>query len=132
MDEAQEKEARKEAREKQRQEKEKAIKKELSTLRKITASLPDEKKRAAEGLIHEAAFMRATLGQLRAIIDADGPLDRFVQGEYAYDREHPAIKTYNTMIQRYAGVCKQILDLLPDGKPTAADELMDFMKKARK
>lgn len=123
---------RQEAKELQQREKEKAIKKELTALRRITKNLSGDRQRAAEGLIHEAAFMRATLAQLRQIIDQDGPIDLFVQGGYKYDREHPAVKTYNTMIQRYAAVCKQILDLLPDGKPTAADELMDFVKKARK
>ncbi|SFR15288.1 hypothetical protein [Desulfoscipio geothermicus] len=113
--------------------KQKAIKKELLKLRRITKNLSDDKKRAAEGLIQEAAFMRATLGELREIIDREGPVEIFRQGDYEYNREHPAVKSYSTMIQRYSTVCKQILDLLPQDKPkTEADELMEFVKKARK
>ena len=115
-------------------EKKEAIKKEISRLKRIIKNIPDDKKKAAEGLIQEAAFMRATLGELREIIDRDGPLDLFEQGDYAYNREHPAVKSYNTMVQRYSAICKRIFDLLPteDKSKTATDELMDFVKKARK
>jgi len=115
-------------------EKKEAIKKEISRLKRIIKNIPDDKKKAAEGLIQEAAFMRATLGELREIIDRDGPLDLFEQGDYAYNREHPAVKSYNTMVQRYSAICKLIFDLLPteDKSKTATDELMDFVKKARK
>jgi len=112
------------------EEKEALIKKELNRLRKTFKDLPEDRKRISEGLIQEAAFMRATLEETREIIDREGILEHFEQGAQRFVREHPATKVYNTMINRYASVCKQLLDLLPEAdKKTAADELMDFVKK---
>ncbi|WP_374711527.1 hypothetical protein [Symbiobacterium terraclitae] len=78
--------------------------------------------------------MRATLEEARAIIDREGILELFEQGEQKFQREHPATKVYNTMINRYAGVCKQLIDLLPDGdaKKQGEDELMAFIKRGRR
>lgn len=115
------------------EQKQKEIKREIAKLKKLLANLSPDKKRAAEGLIQEAAFMRATLGELRAIIDRDGPLDLFEQGDYAYNREHPAVKSYNTMIQRYSAVMKQLIELLPnESAKEANDELIEFVKRAKK
>lgn len=110
------------------------IKKEIARLKRLMKNVPEEKKKAADGLIQEAAFMRATLGDLKRIIDQEGPLDLFVQGDYEYNREHPAVKTYNTMIQRYSTVSKLIFDLLPgeDKGKEENDALMAFVKKAKK
>jgi hypothetical protein len=49
-------------------------------------------------------------------------------------REHPAAKTYNTMVRNYTSVCKALFDLLPeeDKNKTVADELMEFVKGAAK
>lgn len=114
-------------------EKQKIIKAEITKLKKLFADLPVNKLKAAEGLIQEAAFMKATLGEARKMIDKSGILDWFEQGPNAYYREHPATKVYNTMIQRYATVCKQLFDMVPDGDKNkdAADELMEFVKKAK-
>lgn len=78
--------------------------------------------------------MKVTLEETRHIIDREGVIERFEQGKQKFLREHPATKVYNTMINRYAAVCKQIFDMIPDpevGKQ-AEDELMAFVKKARK
>ena len=115
-------------------EKVKRIKREITRLRKLYKELPKDKQAAAEGLIQEAAFMRATLEEARAIIDREGILELFEQGEQRFQREHPATKVYNTMINRYAAVCKQLIDLLPDGdaKKQGEDELMAFIKRGRR
>ena len=116
------------------EEKQKQIKKEITKLRRLFKNLPKDKQKAAEGLLHEAAFMKATLEETRHIIDQEGILEHFEQGAQKFLREHPATKVYNTMINRYATVCKQLFDMVPDpeaGKQ-AEDELMAFVKKARK
>ena len=115
-------------------EKEKQIKKEIRKLRRLFKNLPKDKMKAADGLIQEAAFMKVTLEETRYIIDHEGIIERFEQGKQKFLREHPATKVYNTMINRYASVCKQIFDMIPDpdtGKQ-AEDELMAFVKKAKK
>ena len=115
-------------------EKEKQIKKEIRKLLRLFKHLPADKKKAAEGLIQEAAFMKVTLEETRYIIDHEGVIENFEQGAQRFKREHPATKVYNTMINRYSNVCKQLFDMIPDpdaGKQ-AEDELMAFVKKARK
>lgn len=116
------------------EEKKKRIKSEITKLKKLYKNLPKEKLKAAEGLIQEAAFMRVTLEETRHIIDKEGVVEVFEQGSQKFLREHPATKVYNTMINRYAAVCKQLFDMLPDQEATkqAEDELMAFVKKARK
>lgn len=114
--------------------KEKQIKKEMLKLKRLFKNLPRDKQRAAEGLIQEAAFMRVTLEETRYIIDQEGILEHFEQGAQKFLREHPATKVYNSMINRYATVCKQLFDMIPDpdaGKQ-AEDELMAFVKRAKK
>ena len=116
------------------EEKQKQIKKEITKLRRLFKNLPKDKQKAAEGLLQEAAFMKATLEETRYIIDQEGILEHFEQGAQKFLREHPATKVYNTMINRYATVCKQLFDMVPDpdaGK-AAEDELMAFVKKAKK
>jgi len=58
----------------------------------------------------------------------------FEQGSQRMLREHPAAKTYNTMVRNYTSVCKALFDLLPeeDKNKTVADELMEFVKGAAK
>ena len=114
--------------------KEKIKKKELSKLNKIFKNLPEDKKKLAEGLKEQAAFMVSTLAELQEILNNDGAVELFEQGTQKMLREHPAAKTYNTMIQRYTTVCKQLFDMIPDpdaGKK-AEDELMAFVKRAKK
>ena len=116
------------------EEKQKQIKKEIIKLRRLFKNLPKDKQRAAEGLLQEAAFMKATLEETRYIIDQEGILEHFEQGAQKFLREHPATKVYNTMINRYATVCKQLFDMIPNpeaGKQ-AEDELMAFVKRAKK
>jgi len=93
--------------------KDEKIKKEIRRLKQIYKEIDEKRKKTVEGLINEAAFMRATLEELKQMVDEDGPVDIMPQGEYSIKREHPALKTYNTMIQRYSSVIKQLTDLLP-------------------
>ena len=112
------------------EEKDRQTKKEMLKLRRLFKNLPKDKMKAADGLIQEAAFMKVTLEETRHVIDQEGILEKFEQGAQKFMREHPATKVYNTMIQRYATVCKQLFDMIPDpdaGKQ-AEDELMAFVK----
>lgn len=103
-------------------EKEKNIKKEIARLNKILRDIDKNKRASAEGLIQEAAFMRATLQELKEQINKNGVIDEMPQGEYSILRESPAVKTYNTMIQRYTTVCKELFNLLPKDIPIMEDD----------
>lgn len=114
-------------------EKEKQIKKEIRKLRRLFKTLPNDKRKAAEGLVNEAAFMRVTLEETRYIVDQEGPLEWFEQGSQRFKREHPATKVYNTMVNRYSAVCKQLFDMVPvaDDAKKVEDDLIAFLKKAK-
>ena len=113
------------------EEKAKRIKRELTRLRKSFKPLPEDKRRLAEGLMQEAAFMRVTLEETREIIDREGVIELFEQGKQRFLREHPATKVYTSLVNRYSAVVKQLVDLLPDPKQgqDVTDELMEFVKK---
>lgn len=93
--------------------KEKMIKNEIVRLTRIFKEIEKNKRLTTKGLIEEAAYMKATLKELKASIDESGPIDEMQQGEYSILREHPALKAYNTMVQRYTTVIKELTNLLP-------------------
>src|SRR5690606_3440251 len=78
----------------------------------------------------EAAFMRATLEETRAIIDREGVVEHFEQGAQRFLREHPATKVYSALVNRYSAVVKQLLDQLPEAERGAseAEALLEFLK----
>src|SRR5690606_882116 len=92
------------------EEKAKKIKSELTRLRKVFADIPEDKRRIADGLMQEAAFMRVTLEETREIIDREGVIERFEQGAQKFLREHPATKVYASLVNRYSAVVKQLVD----------------------
>lgn len=92
------------------------IKKEIDRLSKIYEDIEERKKQTVEGLIEECAFMRVTLAELRADIDANGVVDDMPQGAYSIKRESPYVKTYHTMLQRYTTANEKLLGLLPKEK----------------
>ena len=93
--------------------KEEKIKKEINRLKRIYKDIEVNRKQTIEGLISEAAYMRVTLEELRNTIDTEGVIDIMPQGDYSIKREHPAMRIYNTTIQRYTSITKQLTDLLP-------------------
>ncbi|MGJ9383225.1 hypothetical protein [Salipaludibacillus sp. CF4.18] len=101
---------------------EKQIKKEVSRLKRNFKELEKDKKDGMESLIHEAAFMRVTLGILKDDINSNGAVDEMTQGDYTIMRESPAVKTYNTMIQRYTAAMKELNSFLPKSSPKTVDD----------
>lgn len=117
-------------------EKEKRIKKEISKLKKIFSGLSETKKKLCESLIENAAFMAVTLEELQETIKDEGAIGEFTNGNgFGVLQEHPAQKTYNTMINRYASVMKQLIDMLPDAKEeeknNAGEALAAFVAKGK-
>jgi len=114
-------------------EKDKLINREIGRLTKLFYDIDKNRRLTTKGLIEEAAFMRVTLGELKEEIKNRGVIDEMPQGEYSILREHPAVKTYNTMIQRYSSITKQLTDLLPKEKlEEEEDPFEDFMKMKQK
>ena len=93
--------------------KETLVNREINRLTNLFKDIDKNKRLTAKGLIEEAAFMKATLQELKTMIDQDGPIDEMPQGEYSILREHPALKSYNTMVQRYTNIINQLTNLHP-------------------
>lgn len=94
-------------------EKDRLVKNEMARLTRLFSEIERNKRLTAKGLIEEAGFMRITLRELKTEIDKNGPIDEMPQGEYSILREHPALRSYNAMVQRYTTIIKQLTDLLP-------------------
>lgn len=106
------------------------IKSEIEELETITATIPADARTYADRLINQAAFMYATLQELQEILNKDGAIEKFEQGVQKMLREHPASKTYNTMIKNYIACIKQLSDMTPQGE--TEDKLKVFLEKKKK
>ena len=89
------------------------VNREINRLTNLFKDIDANKRLTAKGLIEEASFMKATLQELKEMIDEQGPIDEMPQGEYSILREHPALKSYNTMVQRYTNIINQLTNLHP-------------------
>lgn len=104
-----------------------AMKKEY---REILKKIPEDKRYIGRKLIEELAFIEATLQTLKAQIIAGGVVEEFTQGKQNFIRESPALKAYNTTVQRYSVMYRQLTDLI--GKTQEAEKsnaVYDFIKE---
>jgi len=73
--------------------------------------------------------MALTLDDLKIQVEEGGTVEMFKQGSQEFLRESPALKAYNTTVQRYSLLYKQLTELLPkeaqEGKENA---LYEFIK----
>lgn len=103
----------------------------MKRLKKSLKEVPKEKQPVAQSLFDELVFMQNTLLTLKEQIEDEGATAMFKQGKQEFLREHPALKGYNTMVQRYSLLYKQVCDLLPaKEQPKETDPLIDFIKGA--
>lgn len=108
------------------------IKKEISKYKKIFKAVSDDKKPLTEKLYNQAAFMNVTLSELQNIINLEGAVIESVNGNgFKTYNEHPAQKSYNTMIKNFNATIKTLIDLLPETQQKD-DELMEFLKSGAK
>ena len=87
------------------------IKKEKNKLNKLFKEISTDKRKMVDGLIERAAFMRATLEDLEEEVNREGATVLMENGKQVMRIENPAQKSYNTMINRYSSVMKQLNDL---------------------
>ena len=105
------------------------LSKEMKALKKILKNIPKDRQPIGQSLFNEISFMQNTLVKLKEQVEADGPTSMFKQGSQEFLREHPALKGYNTTIQRYSLLYKQITDLLPKVEDKKEDDpLIKFIK----
>lgn len=105
------------------------MKKETS-FDEILKKIPEDKRYIGEKLIAELTFIETTLEKLRAQITETGEVEHFQQGKQDFLRESPALKAYNTTVQRYSVMYRQLTDLM--GKSVEAEKsnaVYDFLKE---
>ena len=98
----------------------------------ILKKIPEDKKKIAENIVDELLFMKETLADLKAQVKENGTVEHFEQGKQNFLRENPALKSYNTTVQRYSQLYKQLTDIIPkttDSGVMPGDALLDFMNE---
>lgn len=111
-------------------EKDKLTKSLLGKYRKIFKNIDKDKKIFIEKLFTEAVFMEITLMELQEKIKEEGAVTTAKNGNgFEVTQEHPATKSYNTMIRNYNGIMKTLLENVPED--TKDDELMLFIGKGK-
>ena len=98
--------------------------------RDILEKIPQDKRAIGEKLAQELSFMDETLADLKAQIREKGTIEHFEQGKQNFLRESPALKSYNTTVQRYSLLYRQLSDLM--GKSPEIEKsnaVYDFIKE---
>lgn len=102
---------------------------DIEKLRAMVQLVPEERRVVAESLVGELDFMAETLIELKKAVKERGVVDHFKNGKQDFFRESPALKAYNTTIQRYGAVYKQLVDMLPKQAQDNTDSaLYEFVK----
>lgn len=106
----------------------KVVSADMTRLKKILKEVPEDRQPIANNIYDELVFMQQTLVVLKKQVESEGPVSMFKQGQQEFLREHPALKAYNTTIQRYSLLSKQLIDLLPASEVKTEDDLLNFVQ----
>ena len=112
--------------------KETRIKKFIEKLKLFFKDLSEDEETLAMALIEEIAFMKITMEDLKEEVNLNGVITEMTQGEYSISRENPALKSYNTTVQRYNASIKQLDEFLnknTDINNDEEDRLKSFLVK---
>lgn len=112
--------------------KEEIITAEKKKLSGICGEMDGKTRKAVDSLMDEAAFMSASLYELRKIINEKGYTEEYQNGANQKGvKKCSEVEVYNTMIKNYMGTIKQLTELLPkppSRSPTGAgDGFEDFV-----
>lgn len=108
------------------------IKTEKRKLAGIYTRLDKKTKKSVDSLVDEAAFMAASLYELRKIINEKGYTEEYQNGaNQKGTKKCSEVEIYNTMIKNYSAIIKQLTDLLPKEQeknaPTQDDGFEGFV-----
>ena len=108
-------------------------KKEHAKLTKQFQYIDERKKKIVEKLIQNASFMAVALEDVQDMIDKNGYISEYKNGENQYGtKKSPEVETYNQLLSNYMKAIKQLTDLLPDNvavKDNDLDEINAFIKQ---
>ena len=120
-----------------KRQKDKLIQEEAKKLNEIFRFLPADKKELCEGLIQNAAFMKATLCELQEEVNKHGAMISCQSGNgFKTIKDNPAQKAYATMISRYISIIDQLASYLPSNKQMTAqmagEQFAEMVAKGKK
>lgn len=109
------------------------ISRELKRLQKIYENIETSRKKTIEKLINDAAFMAVTLEEIRLVIQRDGVIETYQNGENQKGiKKSSAVEVYDKMVNTYSKVIKQMCDLLPEkvvwDEPEEEDPAEELLK----
>lgn len=94
--------------------KEQKIKTEISRLKRVFKDLDGNKLKTVDSLIKNAAFMAVSLEELQEIINTEGYIAPYKNGEHQHGtKQSDAVKTHIAMTKNHASIIKQLTDLVP-------------------
>jgi len=101
---------------------------EYNRLYSIYSGLPKNRLAVAEGLIRQAARLRARLDMLWEDLQENGETELFTQSDKTdpYERERPASRTFTATDKSYQSIIKQLNDICPETQE--GDSLTEFLK----
>ena len=103
--------------------------KEYLRLKRIYKSIPANQYAVTEGLIRQAARLRARLDALWQDLQEKGETEWFSQSPNTepYERERPASRTFTATDKSYQQIIRQLNELVPTNE--GSDALEDFMNE---
>lgn len=111
---------------KQQNSKEKRINEELEKLKTIFSKIDVNTKKSVDSLVSEAAFMAASLYELREIINEKGYTEYYQNGaNQSGIKKCAEVEIYIQLSKNYMSVVKQLTDLLPKIEPPPEDDEFD-------
>lgn len=94
--------------------KEQKIKREITRLKRVFKDLDKNKLQTVDSLIQNAAFMAVSLKELEEIINKEGYVVEYQNGEYQKGtKQSDAVKTHIAMTKNHAAIIKQLTELVP-------------------
>lgn len=107
-------------------------KNKTTELKKVIELIDENKRAFAYKLFDRAVFMEKTLCKLEKTIKKEGAVITGVNGNgFEVTSEHPAQKSYNTMIGKYNALIKSIVELIPEASRSDGDELVEFIRAGK-
>ncbi len=109
--------------------KESLISSKVAELRRTYRGIDDSRKKNAEMLIPNAAFMCVSMMELENIINKKGYSEEYQNGANQKGvKKCSEVETYNNFAKNYLSYIKQLDDMLQkSGGPTKEDELMEYL-----
>lgn len=105
------------------------LKRAREELDSVFAGLDEKRRKTVDKLLDNAAFMAVQLEDLRAVIQENGVVSEYQNGENQYGtKKSPEVEVYLSMIKNYTAIINSLCAMLP-GESPSANALLEFVTK---